>query len=66
VIGELGVALLVEEASAVEASSPSARFADEGEVVRGEVGEDERAVGVWRPPRVPTPPGMFCLRKHNN
>jgi hypothetical protein len=44
VIGELGVALLVEEASDVEASSPSARFPDQREVVRGEVGEDERAV----------------------
>jgi hypothetical protein len=42
--GELVVALLVEEASDVEASSQSARFADEREVVRGEVGEDERAV----------------------
>jgi hypothetical protein len=43
-IGELGVALLVEEASEVEASSRSAGFADEREVVRGNIGEDERAV----------------------
>jgi hypothetical protein len=43
-IGELGVAVLFEEASQVGASSPSARFADEREVGRGEVGEDERAV----------------------
>ena len=43
VLGELVVALLVEEGD-VEVSSPPARFVDEGEVVRGEVGEDERAV----------------------
>jgi hypothetical protein len=43
VIGELGVALLVEEANDVEASSPSARFADERKVARGDIGENERA-----------------------
>jgi hypothetical protein len=41
VIGGLGVALPVEEVSDVEGSSP---FTDGGEVLRGEVGEDERAV----------------------
>jgi hypothetical protein len=44
VIGGLGVALLIEEVSDVEAFSRSARFADKREVVRGDIGEDERAV----------------------
>jgi hypothetical protein len=46
--GELGVAPLVDEAGDVEVPSQSARFADGRGVVRGEVGEDERAVVAIR------------------
>jgi hypothetical protein len=44
VISELGVALLVDKGSDVKACSLPARFAGESEVVRGEVGEEKRAV----------------------
>lgn len=44
VIRELGVALLVAEASDVEASSPSERFADQREVVRGQGGPAQALV----------------------
>ena len=44
VISELGVALFAKEASDVEGSSPSARIRDRREILRGDVGEDQRAV----------------------
>ena len=65
-IGELGVALLVDEASDVEASSQSARFPDQREVVRGEVGEDERAVAGQTPlpsEVIPQPTSSSAPRK---
>jgi hypothetical protein len=44
VISELGIVLFAKEASDVEGSSPSTRIRDGREILRGEVGEDQRAV----------------------